>query len=177
MKMDKMVKIKNIGKRGIEDALLFMWGLGILFLFMLALLILSFFTGSYKEELSGLRIVNAKVNLINYARTDVDVFNGKFEMQELLINSYYSGDYNVLDKKTKEIFNKLYPKGNCLTWNIYYILQPDGKEVHKIVNLERPGTFDVVNWKYNPNEISRSSLLIPLVFEDKQIEVRLVERC
>ena len=173
--MDKMVKIKNIGKRGIEDALLFMWGLGILFLFMLALLILSFFTGSYKEELSGLGIVNAKVNLINYARSDVDV-DGR-EMQELLIGSYYSGDYNELDEKTKDIFNKLYPKGNCLTWNIHYILQPDGKEVHKIVNLERPGTFDVVNWRYNPNEISRSSLLIPLVFEDKSIEVRFTETC
>ena len=168
---------KRTDKKGVSDAMLYIWGFGLLFLFMLVMILFSIFSSSHKESLVTLGLVDTKINLLNYARTPVGTLNGGSTIEEVIINAYYSGDYKELDERTKLIFEPLYPKGQCLTWNMYYVLQPDGKEVHSIVNLLRPGTFDVVNWEYNSNEISRSSLLVPLVFEDKFIEVRFVEVC
>ena len=73
-------------------------------------------------------------------------------------------EYHIL-KKGKALMRALYPRRGCLTWKIEINLKPDGEELHVIQNSK-------LGKEKNPGVI-----LIKVPDENKEIEVRMVDRC
>src|SRR3989344_3347573 len=149
-------------KKGVAEATLYVYGFFLLFCYLLMLVLLSFFGSGFEEKLVAAEVNANKVSLLAYLQTPVEFAGMSINMRELIIHSYYSKDYGLLDEKTREIFGKLYPKKGCLTWNMDFLV--DGNSVHEIKN-------------YNGDEQNIAGAEMSMVYEDKKMEVRLAEIC
>lgn len=154
------------GKRGLGDALLYVWALGLLFIYLFVLIVMTFFAGGVQEQLILTRMEQSRLNLLTYLQTPAELDGVEITMQELLMHAYFSRDFQDFDDKTGEIFQPLYPREGCLTWNLYIVSRPDGNEVHRIQNYRR-----------NIFQAEAAKVSIPAVYEDRTLEVQLEDIC
>ena len=157
---------KILGRRGLGDALLYVWALGLLFIYIFVLIVMTFFANSQQEQLILSRMEQSRLNVLTYLQTPVMLDGAEVSMQELLMGAYFSGDFQEFDSRTREIFQPLYPRDGCLTWNLYIVSRPDGNEVHRIQNYRR-----------NIFQAEAGKVLIPAVYEDRSLEVQLEDVC
>ena len=149
-----------MNKKGIAEIGMYLYGFLILFCYILILFLLSFFGTSFQEKLDAQSSLDNNINLASYLGSEAEYSEVNISMMGLILHGYYSGD-----EKTKEIFNPLYPRRGCLTWKIEINLKPDGEELHVIQNSK-------LGKEKNPGVI-----LIKVPDENKEIEVRMVDRC
>ena len=165
-----------MNRKGQYEIPLYIFGLILIFIYLLILFIFSFVVGSFGETLEEVSFTDTQINLVSYLRSPVLFLGENFTMQELLVYSYYTEDYSIFDEETNKIFNELYPKKeSCVTWNMHIFLQPDRKEVHSIVNLQRGIDLGFVDLSEEP--LSSASITIPLIIQDKTLTLRMVEVC
>ena len=154
------------GKKGLGDALLYVWALGLLFIYLFVLIVMTFFAGGQQEQLLLTRMEQSRLTLFAYLQTPAEIDGAETTMQELLMHAYFSGDYSEFDAQTKEIFQPLYPREGCLTWNLYVVSLSDGNEVHRIQNYRR-----------NIFQAEAAKVSVPLVIEERALEVQLEDVC
>ena len=115
------------------------------------------FTGTEEFEINS----NVEINLLNYARTPVDIDGLSFTIADLIVYSQYKEDFTKLDEYTKSLLNPVY-EDRCSYEIVYYTTVSD----FRITN-----SLDVIGTDIDSAEISI------LGFNDDVINVRLIQIC
>ena len=166
-----------MNKKGQYEIGAYWAGFSLIFSFLLVVILLSL-TGSVvaNERLIEIEVSDTRLNLFPYLQTPVGFSNGEFTMQELLLSSYYNGDYDEFNKKTREILTPLYPKDKCTNWNMYVVKAPENEIINSIENIVGINIPDFKNLKFF-NDYRQSKIVVPRIFEEGQLEIRVVELC
>lgn len=166
-----------MNKKGQYEIGAYWAGFTLIFSFLLIVIFFSL-TGSAvtNERLVEIEVSDTRLSLFPYLQTPVEFSNGEFTMNELLLSSYYNRNYDEFNKKTRELLNPLYPRGECSNWNMHIVKLPENEYVDSIENIVGVTVPDFKDMKLF-GDYRQSTIKISRIFEDGHLEVRMVELC